>query len=338
MRFYSTLFVNNLAAENDLPFAQGDLYKKYTQKFLKLYELCFNSFVVNSNKECKLIVNDLSYQHIKKYTSITDNFLLKFNYPLNEDYNQTWSLPKLYCYDYLCSKGDPFLFFDLDTILSGEIDEKFLSNEIFAFEKVPVNQIKDWDLISFIRTLHKAKDVDNNKEIFFLLKEINFNLLKLNIPNCAIFGGNNLEKINNYTKLAINHCLDRANQSFWNDKYYKGVRGFEKACILEQFLLGLIFGNQEKNNITLLNEFYLENNIPFVLSHLAGDKWLLGREEIKPETIYNMIYKISKKYKVKYYLDIFYQYHKIDFPELNFTEEEKDLFSFKLYDFFKHHP
>lgn len=334
MRFYSTFFVDNLLVDSEYNFAQAYLFKKSSEKLLKLYELCFNSFVHNSNKECKLIVNDISYQYIKTHTNISDNYLLKYDYPPDLNYRQVWSLPKLYCYQYLCSIGDPFLFFDLDMMLTKPICENFLSNELFAFERVPENQIDDWGLNIFINFLHENNHVNNNQDILSLLKNINFDIKNLKIPNCALFGGNNLEKINNYTNLAINNCLNEKNQNFWSDNY-KAPKGFEKACILEQFLLGLICDNDGKNNILYLNEYYKENNLEYVLAHVTTDKLHLDIPEMHPELLFNVIFKILKTYKVKYYMDIYFQYNKTDFPELNFNDNEKIVFNFLIQDFFK---
>jgi hypothetical protein len=323
MRYYFTFYVDNLLVDGKYSYAQANLFQNVPDKVLKFYELCFNSFLQHSNKECYILVNNKSYFYIKKYTNILDKHLINYDFYFHENYKQVWSLPKLHAYQYVCNIGYPFVFFDLDMIMASDLPDDVLNNEIFVHEWVPRYQIGDWNLDNYFDFIKNNTDSDSNKIINSYLKNINYDVTNFEIPNCAMFGGTNLNKINTYINLATNHCLDPLNKKFWDDNEYLDGNCYSKACILEQLLLGL-YGHdflKSKSKITFLKSVFFEKRKKFPINHIAHDKYFLNRDEINAEILFNILYKVFKKYTVHY--THLLTVPKIELQKFNFSYEEK---------------
>lgn len=323
MTYYFTFYVDHLLIDKKYSYAQSNLFQHSPEKLLKFYELCFNSFLQNTNKECYILVNDKSYFYIKKYTDILDRNLINFDFLFQGKYKQVWSLPKLNAYQYICNMGKPFVFFDLDMIMVSDLPEDVLNNKIFVNEWVPKYQLPDWDIPHYINFLKNHPETQSNQIINSLFRYINYDYSNIEIPNCSIFGGSDLNKINTFVNLAINHCLDPLNKDYWEDDYYDDRNGFSKACMLEQLLLGLFFHDKlnNKSQIIFLKDVYFKKGIRFPINHIAHDKYYLYNKDISAQKLFDIIYKIFKKYTLHYT-------HLLSVPrselkEFNFSTEDK---------------
>lgn len=320
MKYYFTFYVDNLLINNQYKFAQSKLFQSHTEKTLKLYELCFNSFLQHSTKESYILVDEASLNYIKKYTNISDKYLIKHNFNHKDQYKQVWSLNKIEAYKYICNIGDPFAFFDLDMIMVEDVYDIFLLKDIFIHEFTPNHQLPDWHLNSYVEYVKNNSNI--NDKVKLLLEKINYNFDKIKIPNCAVFGGTDLNKINNYIEIVSNHCFSIQNYNYWSDNNLDS-NGFTKACILEQFLLGLINWDPVKNetNLFSLKKAYSKHKSLFPVHHISQDKYYLY--DISSEDLYNTIFKIFKKY-TRHHLHL-KTLSEGELLELNLTDSEKNV-------------
>lgn len=308
MKFYACLWTDPMLL-NKSHYQQSELLGQKPKEYFELIERSFNSYK-NQYKDVTIFCDSSGIEYIKKYTNIPTSNLLEKKFNVSEDYSETWSLAKIFCYSDLAKKGDPFCFFDLDTIIHRKFDEEFLNAEIFCYDNLSRRLVKDWFYKEYINFLLSNKDFSNNQYILTLLKELN-NLIGLEssildtrdgknvveydtlIPNCAIIGGKNLDIFNHFSTNAIKNVLDPDNRKFWID-FKRDKDMWSKACIAEQFLLGLEIIKASKNLkfkvetgmyssivncCKYYNFFSGSKKTPKTITHVGGYKALILNEK-----------------------------------------------------------
>lgn len=196
---------------------------------------------------------------------------------IDKSYNLVWSISKLYAYRSIAQKGVPFVHVDYDVILWEGLHEKILNAEIFA--QSPENAVL------YFYELDKLRD---NCPSLYDIK----NYFTENASNVGVFGGHDLEFIQNYAQSAIDFVMDPDNYDFWIN--YNGFKNqsWAKAVIAEQYYLSIM---AKKYNKTI--EYIFPNGWPSdqeanekKYTHLMGMK-------ASPEAM-EKVQKLVYKYKL----------------------------------------
>lgn len=173
-------------------------------------------------KEVHLITDSLGAKIFKDigFTSI-DTSLEE----IPKKYKETWSLGKIYAYRNISKKGDPFLHIDYDVFLQKPINPDFLKTKAVIFQSIELNL----DTFGYnVDYFYKKCPVRNYAQD-----------LKINYAyNFGVFGGNDLEFINNYASSSIDMVTNKDNASFWIESQYKfnpEFKDFSKAVLAEQY-------------------------------------------------------------------------------------------------------
>ena len=193
-------------------------YQKEPSEFIvNLHKIC--AFYARKNfGEIHLITDTLSLQYFKniKWDSVST-----FLDDVPKDYPQVWSLSKLYAFNHIAQKKEPFIHIDYDVIIWTKLKDSFLNSEVFVQSPE--------DILGHVYEIEK-----------FIVNCPNRHLLKSTMPgfsyNMGIFGGTNTDFIAKYSKEAIDFVLDRQNAFFWK-KYDKYSKGWCKAVLAEQYFL-----------------------------------------------------------------------------------------------------
>ena len=114
MKFYSCLWTNPLLLNKE-HYQQHTLLNQKPKEYFSLIEKSFDSFK-NLYEDVAIFCDPLAIEYIKKYTTISKQYLIERDFNIPKEYSEIWSLAKIFCYLELAKKGDPFCFFDLDTV------------------------------------------------------------------------------------------------------------------------------------------------------------------------------------------------------------------------------
>lgn len=168
--------------------------------------------------ECHLITDMISKPHFQSipFTTITTELE-----SLGDTLSFNWALGKLYVYNILSKRGESFLHIDYDVFLWNPLPVNFLNKSVIT-QSIESKIYKKYYL-SLIK--HKCK----NK---YLLNDIKEND---DAYNMGIFGGNDLDFIEKYSKSAIEFSLDRENQNIFEEVHAHTTSAVAVVC--EQYYL-----------------------------------------------------------------------------------------------------
>lgn len=191
---------------------------------------------------------------------------------LPKEYTKTWALGKIYAYQHIALKGDPFVHIDNDVFLWKPLPVDLICAPIFAQSPEPIN--------SYSYKIHDFYKNCPKKYLASKVKKNNF------APNVGVVGGKDLGFFYNYSRSAISLILDPKNKSYWTKDF--GLVTWRKAVISEQYYMG-ICASFYKKNITYLfpkNDSYSEKCYQLGYTHLMGSKYGYGMKE-KVNFLYN---------------------------------------------------
>lgn len=185
-----------------------------------------------------LITDSSGYETLKNL-SFSNFYVILDDVP---QYYSIWSLGKIYAYKHACKISDSFLHMDADVLLWEKLPESLINNRIFV-------QSEDF----MIGT--KFYDVDLLERYFKLQCPLDWkNHRNLMTYNMGIFGGTDINLINNYCDFVINMINNQQYQNLWSfdmkEIFYSNII----SCLVEQANLGIYCNN---NNI--VPNYYFKN-------------------------------------------------------------------------------
>jgi hypothetical protein len=239
-----------------------DKTKPLNEYLINLHKL--STHLIKQNyKECFLITDTHSSKYLKD-VGYTDIITELDNIPPNHNLN--WALGKLYAYNYLAKNNIKFCHLDYDVCIWTPLCNKFLSSDIFV-QHLETDIDKQYCIQQF-------KDYNKNKH---LIKEIKENNIAYNM---GIFGGNDLNFIQQYSESAIQLTLDSKNIVAY-DKMNK-TNSVSVACFCEQYYLNICAINFNKKITCLLAGNRNERDAQATeknYTHLCSSKKLLTIEK-----------------------------------------------------------
>jgi hypothetical protein len=184
---------------------------------LSIYNLKkhFNDITVLCDEES---VDFFTEMGVKNVEIIYDN--------LDEKYKRVWSVTKLIAYLHACKKGDPFIHVDYDVFLWKNIPKRLLRADVFAqnYEKDSYSWYQvDKFLQHCVNPGHIGRVESKPSDAI----------------NVGIFGGNNLDFINEYAKNSIDIVFDEKNSDFLLNKNLFPY-SWNLATIVEQYSLAVM--------------------------------------------------------------------------------------------------
>jgi hypothetical protein len=195
-------------------------YRKIPDQFTINMHKVSAYFLKQNFGEVNLITDSESLPYFKDIKF--DNITLELdNTP--KEYNETWSISKLYAYKSIAKKGDPFIHVDYDVILWKGIEDYYKKVDMFA-QHIETDSY-DW---------YEVEKVKNNCHNLYMMQKIEVN----DAINVGVIGGTDLEFLYNYSDSALSLILDPLNKNFWIN-YQDFIKPWCKATILEQYYLAV---------------------------------------------------------------------------------------------------
>jgi hypothetical protein len=232
--------------------------------------------------EVHLITDSNSKQYFKnvKFDSI---IVLNELDNIPDEFGPTWSLSKLYCFNYLAKNKIPFVHVDYD---------------VFLWEPFP-SFIEEADV--FVQ--NKENSVTEYYEVNAMLNYCKYtNFSRASVPdfayNMGIFGGQDFKFIEDYTKSSIDFVLNPKNKIFWtSDLNQLGITYlWTRAVLAEQWYLAL-FANNSNKKITCIFDRVNESNCPSEEdAKKVGYTHLWGAKD--NSDIVNRVYKRIKEFNL----------------------------------------
>ena len=195
-------------------------YKKIPdQHIINMHKVC-SYFLKQNFAEVNFLTDSESLPYFKDIKF--DNISLELdNVP--KEYNETWSISKLYAYKIIAKKGDPFIHVDYDVILWKGIEEKFKKANLFA-QHIETNSYDHY----------QVEKIKNNCPNLYIMELLDVK----DAINVGVIGGNDVEFLYNYSESALNIILDPINKDFWLN-YTGFYEHWHKAAIAEQYYLAV---------------------------------------------------------------------------------------------------
>lgn len=231
---------------------------KLDQEIIDMHKICIH-YLKKHYKEAHLITNQEGKKMLGHldFTSISCDFD-EYEEIFNQ-YKDVWSLGKLFSYKKISEKGEPFIHVDNDVFLLKKLPIELTNSGLFA-------QSQEADVWSWYGLENFFKYCKNK----YIAEKFKFNNY-YNSINMGIFGGNDLDFINQYASSAINLVLDPENKGFWLD-FNAYDTNWNKAAIAEQYYLYLWLQFKNKK-ITFLSDLKTEDLFKTDYSHLMERKF-----------------------------------------------------------------
>jgi hypothetical protein len=224
-----------------LSYSSRGYLNKPTDSTINLHKLCF--FNLKKHFDDVHFITDSYSKHFFEdipWTSISIGLDA-----VPKDYDNVWSLSKLYAYKEIAKKGDPFIHIDNDVILWKALEQKFLNSEVFV-QCPEIIKNHEYETEKFLTNCPY-------KSIFNCFRQTKRSY------NMGIFGGKNLDFIQKYAEQAIEFVLNKENEYFW--KNYNGYKtSWGRAVLAEQHFL-YVFGIINKQKIKCLFSRWPDENI-----------------------------------------------------------------------------
>jgi hypothetical protein len=191
-------------------------YKNLNQEKRAFLLNCYKMsafFLLKHYKEVHLITDFEGAYFLKNipFTSVDTSLEI-----LPKKYDIMWSLGKLYTYQVISERGDPFFHIDSDVFLVNKLNESFLKEKVF---------VQHEEFYAFYE--YQIKELFNIVQNKHLLGKI----LPDNAYNFGIFGGNDVEFINKFAIEALKLPLD--NYDIIGKHCFKFHH--TPACAIEQY-------------------------------------------------------------------------------------------------------
>lgn len=203
-------------AYRDTPRQDLDLIKKITD---------FNVKNINNIYGKVHFVTDKIGKEIFKDTPWASIDLSLESVPV--EYNEVWSLGKLYAYYHICNVTDHFLHLDYDFLILDKLPKYIEEADIVLQSKENTTKI-DYRTEDFHKRCTKkyiATDFCPERTAY----------------NCGIIGGKNMIFFREYSLSAITLVTDKANKDFWlKCNKSSGYSSFTKAVLAEQYYISLV--------------------------------------------------------------------------------------------------
>jgi hypothetical protein len=227
--------------------------------------------------EVHLITDSASISHFKEigFDSITVPDGLD---EIPDEYSLTWSLGKVYCFNFLAKNKIPFLHVDYDVFLWKQLPDFIHNSDVFV-QHTETNVSEFYHINKMINQCgYKNFPVDQVVDFAY---------------NMGIFGGNDCSFIEDYSSASIELVMHKENKNFWScdDKDTQALFT-GRAVLAEQWYLAN-FAKQKNKTVTCLFDGNMPSDTDAELcgyTHLWGAK---GEEE----TI-KKVYKCMEKYNL----------------------------------------
>jgi hypothetical protein len=238
---------------------------------LNLHKLCFY-FLKKNFGEVHFITDSESFDYFKfiPWTSISTDLD-----GLTTEYENVWSVSKLFVYKIISQKGNPFFHVDYDVFLPEGLEERILNSDIFA-------QCTEYNSMYYYKINDFLKNCPNPYEIK--------NIKVQDAINVGVLGGNDVEFINKYSTEALEMVFNPVNKNYWLS--YDDSTHWLKAVTAEQYYLSVLVEKYKKNI-----EYIFPNGWP--TEEEAKEKkfiHLMGFKQNKQ--IHSVIEGLTKKYIV----------------------------------------
>jgi len=175
---------------------------------------------------------------------------------LDKDLSSVWSLGKIKTYQIASQNNKSFIHIDYDVFLWKKPPDFIFDSQVFAQSREPTDSSYEFEkLYEHCLNLDFLEDKKEHPVA----------------PNMGIFGGSNLDFINEYSTNVLDIIYN--NYNFW--KNFKFNYSFSKAVLAEQFMLAA-FSDYKKIDIEYLFEIY---PVPEVIAQNIGYTHLQGYKE-----------------------------------------------------------
>jgi hypothetical protein len=213
-----------------------------TQKLLNLHKLSV-FFAKKHFSEVHLITDSAAANHFKGtgFTSISTELD-----SLDTQFGKVWSLGKILAYKLAAQKGDPFIHIDYDVFLLKPLENRILTSEVFV--QSPENVIHwFYEIDTFLANCPDLQKMRYHKPTYGV--------------NMGIFGGNDLEFIDDYATESLSMVYNPLNKNFWlNFHNFKDDKaGWKKAVFIEQYIISVISQKYKKQITYLFNDYPKES-------------------------------------------------------------------------------
>ena len=256
------------------------VYSLWTKPSGNILENAVNWYSPKSQLLCLALTVLKSKEFFKEIELVTDSegweIIKKLNLPFTsvktilddipKEQHGFWALGKIYAYK---AQDKPFVHLDNDAILWKGIPDWALNSEVF----VQNTEDEKWFEDVYMPEVNHAKKI---------LKYFppNWNITKEAFCT-GIFGGTNIEFIQEYCNEALRFINDKKNKSGWESITNKG----SYCIIFEQYILACIAQNK-KANVTFFDKHLIKENLENLgYTHIWGAKKEAGIEKILEDSL-----------------------------------------------------
>lgn len=233
-------------------------FDKEKRKFLLNCYKMSAFFVLKHYKEVHLITDLDGADFLKNIPFTSVNTCLE---ELPKHLNILWSLGKLYAYQALAKKGEPFFHVDNDVFLVNKLPDSFLKEDLFV-QHEEFYAFHEYDVQGFFNAIPN--------------KYILGKLLPTKAYNMGVFGGNDVKFINQFAEEALKVCLDKENGSAIRGTNFKFH--YTPASTVEQYIFSILCHLNQRNPKPLIDlsdrdQFGNTGNIEVIEKRLADIKY-----------------------------------------------------------------
>lgn len=166
----------------------------YTEKNINLLRKNYDEINLITDDAGKNIFKNLKWSNI--YTPLES---------ISDKYSQVWCLGKLYAYQFLIQKNEPFMHIDYDFFIFNKLPNDVLSCNILTQSEESLSRL------FYVYNLDLFEKKCINK---YLAKNIKTNIAY----NCGIVGGHDINFFDFYSSTAIKMIEDTQNINLWSNK------------------------------------------------------------------------------------------------------------------------
>ena len=256
------------------------VYSLWTKPSGNILENAVNWYSPKSQLLCLALTVLKSKEFFKEIELVTDSegweIIKKLNLPFTsvktilddipKEQHGFWALGKIYAYK---AQDKPFVHLDNDAILWKGLPEWAQKSDVF----VQNTEDEKWFEDVYMPEVNHAKKI---------LKYFppNWNITKEAFCT-GIFGGTNIEFIQEYCNEALRFINDKKNKSGWESIINKG----SYCIIFEQYILACIAQNK-KANVTFFDKHLIKENLENLgYTHIWGAKKEAGIEKILEDSL-----------------------------------------------------
>ena len=256
------------------------VYSLWTKPSGNILENAVNWYSPKSQLLCLALTVLKSKEFFKEVELVTDSegweIIKKLNLPFTsvktilddipKEQHGFWALGKIYAYK---AQGKPFVHLDNDAILWKGLPEWALTSEVF----VQNTEDEKWFEDVYTPEVNHA-----NQTLKYFPP--NWNVTKEAFCT-GIFGGTNIQFIQDYCNEALRFINDKKNKSGWESITNKG----SYCIIFEQYILACVAQNKGAN-VTFFDKHLIKENLENLgYTHIWGAKKEAGIENILEDSL-----------------------------------------------------